>query len=78
MTDFSHLHELEERAVRIRERMRACRNNDTQWKAQAMQLFQTEQEIADERTFLGLEDMDAESLYAALYEETEGVTSDAK
>ena len=78
MTDFSHLHELEERAVRIRERMSACRNNDTQWKDQAVQLFQTEQEIADERAFLGLEDMDAESLYAALYEETEGVTSDAK
>lgn len=71
MTDFSHLHELEERAVRIRERMSACRNNDTQWKAQAVQLFQTEQEIADEREFLGLEDMDVDDLYAALFDEQE-------
>lgn len=71
MTDFSHLHELEERAVRIRERMIAVQNNDTQWKAQAVQLFQTEQEIADERTFLGLEDMDADDLYAALSEDFE-------
>lgn len=67
MTDFSHLHALEERAVRIQERMRACRNND----AQAMQLFQTEQEIADEREFLGIEDMDVDDLYAALSPETE-------
>lgn len=71
MTDFSHLHALEERAVRIRERMSACRNNDTQWKAQATQLFQTEQEIADEREFLGLEDMDVDKLYAALSPEAE-------
>jgi len=66
MTDFSHLHTLEQRAVRIRERMRTVRKNDTQWKAQATQLFQTEQEIADEREFLGLEDMSAADLYAAL------------
>ena len=72
MTDFSHLHELEERAVRIRERMIAVQNNDTQWKAQAVQLFQTEQEIADEREFLGLEDMDVDDLYAALFDEHEG------
>lgn len=71
MIDFSHLHELEERAVRIQERMRTCRNNDTQWKAQAVQLFQTEQEIADEREFLGLEDMDVDKLYAALSPEVE-------
>lgn len=71
MTDFSHLHELEERAVRIQERMSACRNNDTQWKAQAVQLFQTEQEIADEREFLGLEDMDVDDLYAAFFDEQE-------
>ena len=71
MTDFSHLHELEERAARIRERMSSVRNNDTQWKDQAVQLFQTEQEIADERAFLGLEDMSADDLYAALFEEAE-------
>ena len=71
MTDFSHLHTLEQRAVRIRERMSSVRNNDTQWKAQAVQLFQTEQEIADERAFLGLEDMNVEDLYAALSPETE-------
>lgn len=71
LTDFSHLHALEERAVRIRERMRAVRNNDSQWKSQATQLFQTEQEIADEREFLGLEDMDVDKLYAALSPEAE-------
>ena len=71
MTDFSHLHTLEQRAVRIRERMSACRNNDTQWKAQAVQLFQTEKEIADEREFLGLEDMDADKLYAELLDDHE-------
>lgn len=71
MTDFSHLHALEERAVRIRERMSAVQKNDAQWKFQATQLFQTEQEIADERTFLGLEDMSADDLYAALFEEAE-------
>jgi small-conductance mechanosensitive channel len=70
MTDFSHLHTLEQRAVRIRERMSSVRNNDTQWKAQAVQLFQTEQEIADERAFLGLEDMNVEDLYAAKFEES--------
>lgn len=68
MTDFSHLHALEERAVRIRERMLAVETNNKQWKAQATQLFQTEKEIADERTFLGLEDMDADKLYAELLE----------
>lgn len=71
ITDFSHLHALEERAVRIRERMSAVQKNDAQWKSQATQLFQTEQEIADERTFLGLEDMSADDLYAALFEEAE-------
>ena len=71
MTDFSHLHALEERAVRIRERMSAVQKNDAQWKSQATQLFQTEQEIADERTFLGLEDMSTDDLYAALFEEAE-------
>lgn len=71
MTDFSHLHALEERAVRIRERMSAVQKNDAQWKSQATQLFQTEQEIADERTFLGLEDVSADDLYAALFEEAE-------
>ena len=71
MTDFSHLHTLEQRAVRIRERMSSVRNNDTQWKDQAVQLFQTEQEIADERAFLGLEDMSTDDLYAGLIEEHE-------
>ena len=71
MTDFSHLHELEERAARIRERMSSVRNNDTQWKDQAVQLFQTEQEIADERAFLGVEVLSADDLYAALFEEAE-------
>lgn len=65
MTDFSHLHALEERAVNIRGRMMSAKK-DTQWKSQAVQLFQTEQEIADEREFLGLEDMNVEDLYAAL------------
>ncbi|MBK8468180.1 MAG: hypothetical protein IPL32_20385 [Chloracidobacterium sp.] len=68
MTDFSHLHALEERAVRIRERMIDVQKNDAQWKAQATQLFQTEKEIADEREFLGLEDMSTDDLYAALEE----------
>lgn len=71
MTDFSHLHALEERAVRIRERMIDVQKNDAQWKAQAVQLFQTEKEIADERTFLGLEDMDADKLYAELLDDHE-------
>ncbi len=71
MTDFSHLHALEERAVRIRERMIDVQKNDAQWKAQAVQLFQTEQEIADERTFLGLEDMSTDDLYAGLIEKHE-------
>ena len=71
MTDFSHLHTLEERAVRIRERMIEVQKNDAQWKSQAVQLFQTEKEIADEREFLGLEDMDADKLYAELLEDHE-------
>lgn len=71
MTDFSHLHALEERAVRIRERMLAVEKNNKQWKAQATQLFQTEKEIADEREFLGLEDMSTDDLYAGLMEEHE-------
>jgi hypothetical protein len=71
MTDFSHLHALEERAVRIRERMIDVQKNDAQWKAQAVQLFQTEKEIADEREFLGLEDMSTDDLYAGLIEEHE-------
>ena len=71
MTDFSHLHALEERAVRIRERMIDVQKNDAQWKAQAVQLFQTEKEIADEREFLGLEDISADDLYAGLIEEHE-------
>lgn len=71
MTDFSHLHALEERAVRIRERMIDVQKNDAQWKAQAVQLFQTEQEIADERTFLGLEDMSTDDLYAELFDDYE-------
>ena len=70
MTDFSHLHALEERAVNIRGRMNAAKK-DKEWKSQAVQLFQTEQEIADERTFLGLEDMSADDLYAALIEDHE-------
>ena len=80
MTDFSHLHALEERAVRIRERMFSVENNSKQWKAQATQLFQTEKEIADERTFLGLEDMDADKLYAGLLDdhESEVVLSQVK
>lgn len=45
--------------------------NDAQWKAQAVQLFQTEKEIADEREFLGLEDISADDLYAGLIEEHE-------
>ena len=71
MTDFSHLHALEERAVNIRERMmsiHATKGNNAQWRSQAVQLFQTEAEIADERDFLGLEDMPAADLYAALEE----------
>ena len=44
---------------------------DVKWRSLAVQLFQTEQEIADERTFLGLEDMSADDLYAALFEEAE-------
>ena len=71
MTDFSHLHALEERAVRIRERMIDVQKNDAQWKAQAVQLFQTEKEIADEREFLGLEDMSTDDLYAGLIEKHE-------
>jgi len=71
MTDFSHLHALEERAVRIRERMIDVQKNDAQWKAQALQLFQTEKEIADEREFLGLEDMSTDDLYAGLIEKHE-------
>lgn len=71
MTDFSHLHALEERAVRIWERMIDVQKNDAQWKAQALQLFQTEKEIADEREFLGLEDMSTDDLYAGLIEEHE-------
>ncbi len=71
MTDFSHLHALEEPAVRIRERMLGVEKNDKQWKAQATQLFQTEEEIADEREFLGLEDMSTDDLYAGLIEEHE-------
>jgi len=71
MTDFSHLHTLEERAVRIRERMIEVQKNDAQWKSQAVQLFQTEKEIADEREFLGLEDMSTDDLYADLIEEHE-------
>lgn len=71
MTDFSHLHALEERAVRIRERMIDVQKNDAQWKAQAVQLFQTEKEIADEREFLGLENISTDDLYAGLIEEHE-------
>jgi len=74
MTDFSHLHALEERAVNIRERMmsiHSTKGNNAQWRSQAVQLFQTEQEIADEREFLGLEDMDADKLYAELLEDHE-------
>lgn len=70
MTDFSHLHALEERAVSIQRNMMAAKK-DVQWRSQAAQLFQTEQEIADERTFLGLEDMDVDKLYAALSPEAE-------
>lgn len=70
MTDFSHLHALEERAVNIQRSMMAAKK-DVKWRSLAVQLFQTEQEIADERTFLGLEDMSADDLYAALFEEAE-------
>lgn len=71
MTDFSHLRALEERAVHIRERMIDVQKNDAQWKAQAVQLFQTEKEIADEREFLGLEDMSTDDLYAELFDDYE-------
>jgi len=74
MTDFSHLHALEERAVNIRERMmsiHATKGNNAQWRSHAVQLFQTEKEIADERAFLGLEDMSTDDLYADLIEEHE-------
>lgn len=70
MTDFSHLHALEERAVNIQKRMMSAKK-DTEWRSHATQLFQTEQEIADEREFLGLEEMSTEDLYAALFEEHE-------
>lgn len=70
MTDFSHLHALEERAVNIQRSMMAAKK-DVQWRSLAVQLFQTEQEIADERTFLELEDMSTDDLYAALFEEAE-------
>lgn len=70
MTDFSHLHALEERAVNIQRSMMVAKK-DVKWRSLAVQLFQTEQEIADERTFLGLEDMSADDLYAALFEEAE-------
>jgi len=49
--------------------MLAVETNNKQWKAQAVQLFQTEKEIADEREFLGLEDMSTDDLYAVLIEE---------
>lgn len=77
MTDFSHLHALEERAVNIHRRMLSAKK-DIEWRSQAIQLFQTEQEIADEREFLGLEDFSADDLYAALTEEMEGVEEEGK
>ena len=70
MTDFSHLHALEERAVNIQRSMMAAKK-DVQWRSLAVQLFQTEQEIADEREFLGLEEMSTDDLYAGLFEEHE-------
>ena len=70
MTDFSHLHALEERAANIQRSMMVAKK-DVKWRSLAVQLFQTEQEIADEREFLGLEDMNVEELYAALSPETE-------
>ena len=63
------MNDLIERAVRIRERMIDVQKNDAQWKAQAVQLFQTEKEIADEREFL--EDISTDDLYAGLIEEHE-------
>jgi hypothetical protein len=71
MTDFSHLHELEERAKRTQSQMLRVQKNDAEWNQLAIQLFQTEQEIADERTFLGLKDMDASKLYAELLDDHE-------
>lgn len=71
MTDFSHLHELEERAKRTQSQMMRVQKNDAEWNQLAIQLFQTEKEIADERTFLGLEDMDADKLYAELLDDHE-------
>ena len=70
MTDFSHLHALEERAVNIQRSMMVAKK-DVKWRSLAVQLFQTEKEIADEREFLGLEDMSTDDLYAGLIEEHE-------
>ncbi len=71
MTDFSHLHELEERAKRTQSQMLRVQKNDAEWNQLAIQLFQTEQEIADERQFLGLTDMSTAELYAEIFDDHE-------
>lgn len=71
MTDFSHLHELEERAKRTQSQMMRVQKNDSEWNQLAIQLFQTEQEIADERQFLGLTDMSTDELYAEIFDDHE-------
>lgn len=67
ITDFSHLHALEERAGRIYDQLVLTKHLATH-EALRVQLAQTGQEIADEREFLGLEDMSADDLLAALTE----------
>ena len=71
LTDFSHLHELEERAKRTQSQMMRVQKNDSEWNQLAIQLFQTEQEIADERQFLGLTDMSTNELYAEIFDDHE-------
>lgn len=65
MTDFSHLHALEERARRIHDQL-VLTKNLAQHKSLSVQLAQTGQEIADERQFLNLGDYSVDELMAAL------------
>lgn len=65
MTDFSHLHALEERAGRIHDQL-VLTKNLAQHKSLTVQLAQTGQEIADEREFLNLGDYSVDELMAAL------------
>jgi len=65
MTDFSHLHALEERARRIHDQL-VLTKNLAQHKALSVQLAQTGQEIADEREFLNLGDYSVDELMVAL------------